>query len=256
MDLTQYRASEKEKARIADLLHLIPAHGDTVLDIGARDGFISFQLAKRFASVTALDIEKPRVEHPAVKCVRGDVCSLDFDDDSFDAVLCAEVLEHIPSALLPAACAEIARVSRRCVVIGVPYRQDIRVGRTTCHACGQINPPWGHVNVFDETVLRGLFSKSLIWSKVSFVGENRSSTNILSMILSDWAGNPYGTYDQEEPCITCGGRLVRPSRRNVLQKLAAIIALWTCKVQSTLVPPHPNWIHVRFFKHDHDNQQP
>jgi hypothetical protein len=253
MDLKRYRASEKDKARIADLLALIPSNSGTVLDIGARDGFVSLQLVERCMAVTALDLEQPRVEHPAIQCVKGNVCSLGFDDNAFDVVLCAEVLEHIPAALLSTACAEIARVSKRCVIIGVPYRQDIRVGRTTCNFCGQINPPWGHINVFDEAVLRGLFSQALTWSKVSFVGNHRSSTNTLSTILMDWAGNPWGTYDQEEPCISCGGRLVRPSRQAVLKNIAALGALVTHKIQSTFVKPRAKWMHVRFFKHDYDN---
>ena len=133
-NLTQYRASELEKKRIADLMNMIPCNHGKVLDIGARDGFVSLQLAKRF-EVTALDLEPPHIEHPAINCVGGNVCSLDFTEDTFDVVLCAEVLEHIPSALLPAACSEMARVSSKYVIVGVPYRQDIRVGRTTCLAC-------------------------------------------------------------------------------------------------------------------------
>jgi len=252
MDLTQYRAGEKEKARIADLLAMIPSNGGTVLDIGARDGFISLLLAERFSEVTALDLDRPRVEHPAIKCVKGNLCALDFDDNAFDVVLCAEVLEHIPPAFLSAACTEIVRVSKRCVVIGVPYRQDNRIGRTTCHACGQVNPPWGHINVFDEAVLRGLFSEPLIWDKTSFVGINRASTNALSTMFMDWAGNPHGTYDQEEPCMTCGSRMVRPTSLTVLKNLAALSALMAYKVQSKFVLPRPKWIHVRFFKDRHE----
>jgi hypothetical protein len=70
---------------------------------------------------------------------------LGFADDFFDFVLCAEVLEHIPTASLSRACSELGRVSKHYVLIGVPYRQDIRVGRTTCWSCRKKNPPWGHI---------------------------------------------------------------------------------------------------------------
>ena len=45
MDLTDYRNSEREQARIKDLMRLIPPLGSSALDIGARDGFLSYLLA-------------------------------------------------------------------------------------------------------------------------------------------------------------------------------------------------------------------
>ena len=62
---------------------------------------------------------------------------LPFPDAAFDMVTCAEVIEHIPSPALERACREMARVARRYVLVGVPYRQDLRHGRTTCAACGK-----------------------------------------------------------------------------------------------------------------------
>ena len=37
----------------------------------------------------------------------------------------------------------------------------------------------------------------------------------LSTLLLDLAGNPFGTYDQEEPCIHCGAKLKPPPRRSI-----------------------------------------
>lgn len=122
MDLTQYTQGGPEAERIADLLRLIPNGAHTALDIGARDGHLSKLLAERYESVTALDLKKPAI---------------------FDPVFCAEVLEHIPSQLLEKTCSELSRVSRTYVLIGTPYAQDIRVGRTTCYTCGKKNPLGG-----------------------------------------------------------------------------------------------------------------
>ena len=70
------------------------------------------KLAERFDRVVALDLAKPEIDHPAIEPVEGNVTCLPFDDNQFDAVLCAEVLEHIPEHLLAKACSEIARVAR------------------------------------------------------------------------------------------------------------------------------------------------
>src|SRR6476660_211104 len=132
MDLIKYRASPLEKLRTADLLNLVPPSGRTALDIGARDGHFSVLLAQRFEKVIALDLTQPAIQHPRVDCVQGNAAQLNFPDKSIDFVFCAEVLEHIPSPVLPIVCQEIRRVAKQQILIGVPYKQDTRVGRTTC----------------------------------------------------------------------------------------------------------------------------
>lgn len=243
MDLTEYRASSAEQQRTADLLRLMPPTGRTALDIGARDGHFSRLMADRFEEVTALDLTEPNIPHQKIKCVKGNAAQMQFTDDSFDFVFCAEVLEHVPTSILHKVCQEIERVASNRILIGVPYKQDIRVGRTTCYSCGIPNPPWGHVNSFDEQRITTLFGLCKV-EAISFVGVNTSQTNWLSSALMDFAGNPYGTYDQEEPCIHCGHRLSPPPRRNPVQLVATKSAFWSRKVTELFIKPRGNWIHV------------
>src|SRR5262245_36438300 len=182
MDLTEYRAGASERMRIADLMRLLPGNLDSVVDIGARDGFISKLLAEHFPNVTALDLEEPRIDDERIRCVKGDVTSLNFPDASFDLVFCAEVIEHIPGRKLDRACGELSRVAREYLLIGVPYKQDLRVGRLTCQACGKKNPPWGHVNSFDQDSLKELFPEFEVGG-MSFVGEVDECTNPFSTFL-------------------------------------------------------------------------
>ena len=248
LELKEYRESESEVHRSADVVRMISRiNGGSALDVGARDGHFSKILAKQFASVTALDLDQPQLDHPGIVCVSGDVTELAFPDDRFDMVVCTEVLEHIPQHQLVDACSELARVSRDYLLIGVPFKQDIRVGRTTCNTCGVANPPWGHVNAFDEQRLLSLFSQLKV-EELSFVGINDASTNSLSTLLMDVAGNPYGTYDQEEPCLACGARLNKPQPRSLFQKVCTKSAFWTRWVTQTLRGAQPSWMHCLFRK--------
>ena len=245
-DLEKYHASEKEKARTEDLLHLLPTGRRSVLDIGARDGYFSRLLTQHFAEVTALDLQKPPFEIARVVTIAGDATRLDFADDSFDCVFCTEVLEHIRD--VQKACSEIVRVAKYEIIIGVPFKQDIRSGRTTCCSCGKINPPWGHVNSFDEDRLSALFSGLGVISK-SFVGTTKDATNPLSTFLMDRAGNPWGSYKQAEPCIHCGAKLIQLESTRIWQKTCAAIAARIDRVQARWVRPHANWIHIVFRKY-------
>ena len=249
MDLSNYRASDLERSRTADIASMFPVSGTAALDIGARDGHFSRILAERFESVTALDLELPIIEITNVECVVGDIRRLEYDDNSFDLVLCAEVLEHIHPDSLKKACSELSRVTRQRLVIGVPYKQDIRIGRTTCRSCGAKNPPWGHVNRFDKEILARLFPDMVI-ERVSLVGSVDKQTNWLSVLLMDLAGNPYGTYDQEEPCVSCQSTLDHPPKRTPLQKVFSSLALYARSLTRPFSKPHANWIHILFCKPD------
>jgi hypothetical protein len=238
--------SARECERIESLVRLLPP-GRRALDVGARDGHISARLVDHFSEVLALDLIKPELSHPKLRAVQGDAACLAFPECSFDAVLCAELLEHLQPPTLEKVCRELTRVTRFHLLIGVPYKQDTRLGRTTCISCGQSNPPWGHVNSFDEHMLLKLFPE-LTCTKIEFVGTSDGRTNWLSSRLMDYAGNPYGTYAQQEVCVHCGSRLHGPPARNLTQKICTAAATRLQSLQRRFARPSPNWMHVLFAK--------
>lgn len=247
MNLAEYRISTNELERTRNLLALVPEHGRVALDVGARDGHFSRLLAERFDKVIALDIDRPVISHPRIECRQGDVTQLEMADNSVDFVFCAEVIEHIPGNGLASACQELQRVCSDTVLIGVPYRQDTRVGRTTCYTCLGKNPPWGHVNRFDDDTLIKLFTHCSV-EKKNFSGSNKEQTNALATLLLDLAGNPFGTYDQEEACIYCGRHLLPPPERTVLQRVLTRLGYIARTATEPFAQPHANWIHVLFAK--------
>jgi len=102
--LSEYRSSSRERERVANLLSLTPSAERLALDVGARDGHLCGLLEERFDRVVGLDLERPARIDFAFDWVQGDVTALPFRDDAFYAVLCSEVLEHIPAKLLELAC--------------------------------------------------------------------------------------------------------------------------------------------------------
>jgi len=247
MNMKESRQSNLEINRTNDLESMFVRNGRLALDVGARDGHFSRILTGYSEKVVALDLNSPQILHEKIECVQGDITELKYKDSSFDFVLCTEVLEHIPCDQLKLACNELSRVTKDKLLIGVPYKQDIRVGRTSCLNCGKSNPPWGHVNSFDEFKLEKLFPHLTI-DKISYVGSNKEATNFVSAFLLDIVGNPYGIYSQEEPCIFCGERLKQVNDRTLIQKIITKLSYRILAVQNLWTKTHANWVHVLFSK--------
>jgi len=90
-----------------------------MLLIGVGDGMVPDMLKKMgTVMVTTMDFDSDL--NPDVI---GDIRELDFPDDSFDLVCAFEVLEHIPLEESEKALEEMARISKRHVIISVPHRR-------------------------------------------------------------------------------------------------------------------------------------
>jgi len=246
-DLVSCRASSSEQARIASLIALMPANFTTGLDIGARDGYISLRMAERGECITALDLSMPIIAHEKIVCVQGNASALEFDSDTFNVVVCAEVLEHLPAPALNQACKEIARVTKKWAVIGVPLNQDIRFGATRCPTCGKTNPQWGHVNSFSVEYLKALFP-TMVARQIQFIGTTKNRTNSISHALMEYAGHPFGSYIQDETCVHCDAQISYFDNRSFMQRLATRAAHALTSVQQRLTPARPMWVNMLFEK--------
>ncbi len=87
----------------------------SVLVIGKGDGLVVSTISDMGYLVDTLDISS-ELDPTHV----GDVRSLPFDDNSYDVVMCCQVLEHIPFVEVSEAVAEISRVARKQTIISVP----------------------------------------------------------------------------------------------------------------------------------------
>jgi 2-polyprenyl-3-methyl-5-hydroxy-6-metoxy-1,4-benzoquinol methylase len=109
-----------------------PLGAESVLDAGCGEGETLARLGDvlggRVAAIDILDecVAYTKQRLPHVDASTASVYELPFDDRSFDLVLCLEVMEHLDR---PAqALRELSRVSRRDLVVSVPYEPYFRLG--------------------------------------------------------------------------------------------------------------------------------
>ena len=88
------------------------------LEIGVGSSFVSNYLKCKKMNVKTFDIDKKL--NPDVV---GDITNLSksFKENSFDTILCSEVLEHLPFNSFRICLKEILQVSKRNVIISLPH---------------------------------------------------------------------------------------------------------------------------------------
>lgn len=104
---------------------LRPLNISTVLDAGCGEGFTLDKLQKEKIGKSYKGIEfdpqavlTANTLYPKIDVKQGDVMKLPFKSNSFDLVVCTEVLEHLDNP--KKAYRELLRVSRKYVLITVP----------------------------------------------------------------------------------------------------------------------------------------
>lgn len=88
-----------------------------ILEVGKGNGTVSDYLKKLGYNLASVDID------PALKPeIVADVRKLPLKDSQYDLVMACEVLEHLPFEDFEKALEELKRVSKRYILISLPYR--------------------------------------------------------------------------------------------------------------------------------------
>jgi len=129
--------------QIASLLKATGA--ERILDAGCGEGFVVSYLLQGNdgLTITGIDcsleaIEMARQMVPGVLFDVGDLREMPYGDDSFDLVMCLEVLEHLPDP--HRGLRELRRVTSAHCLVSVPHEPFFR---TTNFLRGKHVPAWG-----------------------------------------------------------------------------------------------------------------
>ena len=152
-----------ERERVHKIAEWLPPAVSSVLDVGCGGGLFINHLAehptRRFSGLLGTDRSRAALVNVRTPAVRASIDHIPCLDRSFDAVVCMEVLEHLPPSVYVSALAELARVAHEWIVITVPYRQDLLAGQCRCPICLTTFHPDFHMRAFDEGVMRDLLSQ-------------------------------------------------------------------------------------------------
>jgi 2-polyprenyl-3-methyl-5-hydroxy-6-metoxy-1,4-benzoquinol methylase len=92
---------------IKDFLNKLPKNCK-ILDVGCGEGLLVEEFSKKGYNIIGLDLN-----YSSKYVKKGNLLKMPFKDDSFDLILCLDVLEHLSVSDQPIALAEIKRVLKK-----------------------------------------------------------------------------------------------------------------------------------------------
>lgn len=213
-----------DKEAIAKVTSLIPKDVNSILDLGCGDGRITNELLG-FKRVIGLDFAKVALKYVKGECVLGSCTNLPFHRNSFDLMVITQVLEHLSDEGYEKTVKEIEELSPRYIIVGVPYKQDIRGLLCKCSNCGYTYLPSSnigeHVRSFSEKKLASLFSYYIVDS-ISYAGKSRTDPLLRIRHLLGY----YYTVAKYSPetCPRCGSSRQFSRRKGLFYRVISSVS--------------------------------
>ena len=146
--------------RIDKTIELLPASVTSLLDAGCGNGVFAHRLsrARPEVRITCVDRSATALSHVRIPDKRrASIDALPAAPNEVDCVTCLQVLEHLQVPVYDKALSELARVSNKYIVAGVPYRERTERNVTTCPQCKTTFNVDLHLRQFDEDTFARMF---------------------------------------------------------------------------------------------------
>ena len=150
-----------EMGRFNAILENIPHNVSTLLDIGCGPGVFLHRLEEqRGIKGIGIEITDRKIKYAqdilSVNVLKGNARHLPFRAEAFEVVTALELIEHLPYDVYEETVEEIQRVSKKWIIISVPYCENRAY--VTCPYCGAKFNPNYHLRSFDEERVKKIFS--------------------------------------------------------------------------------------------------
>ena len=230
-----FDAIEREKIGIIE--SSVPPDVRTALDVGCGRGHVYRRLkGLNGVKAFAVDLSPEALKKLQDGCVSfADVKDLPFRDGEFDLVLAADVIEHLENGYFSRGVAELARVSRKYIMIISPNRDAFYWPVALCAECGKEFNIYGHHRTIDSGTIKKIFPPdSFEILKIGTFGPGRK---IRPRCLARMARTRGRVYSKEAViCPRCSGTSFSPPDRNIVEKFIGGFACGLFRFMDAVIP--------------------
>lgn len=237
--------NNKEMERFYEVIENLPSDISSVFDVGCGPGIFLHTLQEKLnVNVLGLEITESKLKYAAKKMnvqgLMGDAGNLPIKTGSYDLTVALEVLEHLPHFTFRNAINEIQRISKKYIVISVPYSEN-RIN-ISCPSCGCKFHPSLHLRSFNEKILLNLF-ENFSAVKIHRINEYYQLINPFGVFHQLFSKKPFPEFSM---CPACG--FTRNTDKNeVLNKKKSIYFIIK-KLSFGLLPENKEYQWILFMK--------
>jgi SAM-dependent methyltransferase len=132
----------------------------TMLDAACGSGIFTNMLVEKYPEikVTAFDRSEAALKYVKATKLVADINQIPFADKQFDCVVAHDVIEHLPVGIYEQALAELARVAKKYIIIGVPNDEKVQEHFSECPSCKSRFNYDLHMRSFSKDKMKSLFS--------------------------------------------------------------------------------------------------
>lgn len=237
---SNYDRDGRSSERLSYIRKMIPQKIQTILDAGCGNGLITNELARDY-EVTALDPSPVALQYVQCPKVCASIDTIPFPDNSFDLVCCNEVLEHLDDPTLKKGISEIKRVSKKYLIIGVPFKEQLEKKFYRCAVCGFTENVYSHLQSFDLAKLDELLNPDFILLEHHIFGPPERTIHPFLLSILHKQGQWFLPSDKQK-CPQCGSNEFL-HKSNLLTKLINGFNL-------IISHSHPYWLYTLYQKKD------
>lgn len=155
-------AIRHEERRLHEaIISAVPSGARRILDVGCGKGWVASHFCPRGVAVCSMDVSitnprraLKRNSFPNHSAVVADVFNLPFQENTFDVIIAAEVIEHVPDPQLFIQHLLATLRPGGVLLITTPFREKRQF--SLCVHCNKPTPLHAHLHVFDGKQLRAL----------------------------------------------------------------------------------------------------
>lgn len=200
------RLSESNRERIEKTADMIPGDVNSIADIGCGSGLFLNYIKKNFEIPNLIGVDFSESAMQTVKTTKkvGEISSIPLEDDSYDLVSALEVLEHLDSEVYKKAKEELVRVSKKYILVSVPFSEDLRLENVKCPNCENKFNKSHHKRSFEESTMKKLFEEQgYRYKEIEYISK-RNVYFLVTPLMNCWR-RLIGHRDlRDTVCPACG----------------------------------------------------
>lgn len=232
--------------RAKETVKILPNEINSVLEVGCGAGIVSHEVKRKSFNIISIDfafIPLKQLKSLEIPCIQGDALYLPFRDNTFDAVIATELIEHLTELERRQVLKEIERVSKRFILVTVPYREVLASGLVKCIDCGCIFHSSRHTKSFDISDMNFLFRPKFNIKQVELFGPRLKRIPQLFIMLAQLFGGYKFPNTNSIECPQCKNSKKFLSKKNWF-------TLFFLGVPSRVLPlrKFPNWMGALYEK--------